>query len=364
MKISYLSNSPLDKKVANAVHVMHMSSSFAKNGHTLYLHAKCEANNNLKFYDEYGVKNNFTLVCTKALPIKFLGTLFYGLIQAIKTKFFVKPDICYSRCLISAFFAMKLGLKSIVEIHEMPHSKMIKKLYRYVLKDKNLLRIIVISEGLKIDLLREYTIKDILVAHDGAEISEKKAPFILHHRKEINIGYAGGLRDGNGLKLIVDLANELQELQFHIAGGNSEEIKKWQDHQTANNIQWYGKIEPNEVNAFLRECDVLLAPYQLGPKTAGGRDTARWMSPLKIFEYMASGKAMVVSKFKVLEEVLDENNAVLVQPDDFQAWKNAIEKLAYSSEKRAEIGENAYKNLVEKYTWQQRAKIVIDGLSI
>lgn len=108
MKISYLSSSPLDKKVANAVHVMHMSSSFAKNNHELYLHAKCNGKDNSIFYEEYGVESNFKIVCTPMLNIKFFGAFSYGFVQALKARFIIKPDVCYSRCLISAFFAMKL----------------------------------------------------------------------------------------------------------------------------------------------------------------------------------------------------------------------------------------------------------------
>jgi glycosyltransferase involved in cell wall biosynthesis len=364
MKISYLSNSPLDKKVANAVHVMNMSSSFSKNGHELYLHAKCNCKGKYKLYEEYGVENIFKIVCTKILRIKFFEPLFYGFIQAMKARFIIKPDICYSRCLISAFFAMKFGIKSIVEIHEMPHSRFLKWLYNSILRNENLLRVIVISDGLKIDLLHEYNVKNILVAHDGASIPEIKTPFVLQNNKKINIGYAGGLRDGNGVKLILDLAKELQNFQFHIVGGNPDEITKWQDYQYSDNIQWYGKVEPSKVSAFLQKCDILLAPYQVGPKTASGRDTARWMSPLKIFEYMASGKAMIVSRFEVLEEVLNDENSILVEAHNFLEWKSALEKLATNNEHRETIGKNAYKILSEKYTWQQRAKMVIKDLNI
>ena len=137
MQISYLSSSPLDKKVANAVHVMHMSSSFAKNNHELYLHAKCNGKDNSIFYEEYGVESNFKIVCTPMLNIKFFGAFSYGFVQALKARFIIKPDVCYSRCLISAFFAMKFGMKSIVEIHEMPHSKFLKWLYNSILRNEN-----------------------------------------------------------------------------------------------------------------------------------------------------------------------------------------------------------------------------------
>ncbi|AFL69139.1 glycosyltransferase [Sulfurospirillum barnesii] len=364
MKIAYLSNSPLEKKVANAIHVMNMASSFAKNGHQIYLHAKCNAQNRDFLFDDYGIKNDFKLICVQSKNIKFLGPILYGLIQAFKARLCIKPDLCYSRCLLSAFFTMNLGLKSIVEFHEMPHSKFLKWLYRSLLRNKNLLRVVVISEGLKLDLVKEFEISNIIVAHDGATLSYHSEKFLLENKKEINIGYAGGLREGNGLRLMMDLANELPLLQFHIVGGDINDIEQWKTLQRSNNINWYGKREPKEVGAFLHECDILLAPYQVGPKTSSGRDTARWMSPLKIFEYMASRKAMVVSKFEVLEEVLNKSNAILVNPDDFLAWRSAIENLASNISLRMELGENAYNCLLTKYTWEKRAKAVLEGLLV
>ena len=79
---------------------------------------------------------------------------------------------------------------------------------------------------------------------------------------------------------------------------------------------------------------------------------------------MASGKAMIVSRFEVLEEVLNDENSVLVEPDDFFEWKKALEMLVANNEHREAIGKNAYRILSEKYTWEQRAKIVMQGLNI
>ena len=79
---------------------------------------------------------------------------------------------------------------------------------------------------------------------------------------------------------------------------------------------------------------------------------------------MASGKAMIVSRFEVLEEVLNDENSILVEAHNFLEWKSALEKLATNNEHRETIGKNAYKILSEKYTWQQRAKMVIKDLNI
>jgi glycosyltransferase involved in cell wall biosynthesis len=144
-------------------------------------------------------------------------------------------------------------------------------------------------------------------------------------------------------------------------GGSAQEIIDWKLRQTSANVHWHGRLPPARVHAFLNVCDLLLAPYQHGPKTASGRDTSRWMSPLKIFEYMASGVPMVVSDFPVLREVLDGDMAMLVPVEDIDAWRQAICRLAESAEYRGKMGQSAFIAYQAHYTWSARARRVLEG---
>ena len=67
-------------------------------------------------------------------------------------------------------------------------------------------------------------------------------------------------------------------------------------------------------------------PYQrnvsIGIK---GSNTADWMSPLKLFEYMSSGVPIISSDLPVLREILeDRRNALLVPPKNFDSWDEAL----------------------------------------
>ena len=75
--------------------------------------------------------------------------------------------------------------------------------------------------------------------------------------------------------------------------------------------------------------DLLLMPYQnkvsIGVR---GQDTSRWMSPMKMFEYMAAGQAIVASDLPVLREILvHKHNAILTKADDVIEWETAIKML-------------------------------------
>jgi glycosyltransferase involved in cell wall biosynthesis len=92
------------------------------------------------------------------------------------------------------------------------------------------------------------------------------------------------------------------------------------------------------------------------------RNIAGYTSPLKLFEYMAHGKAIVASDLPVIREVLNRDIAMLVEPEDIKGWVNAIQALRNKA-LRAEISLKAFKYFNENFSWEQRARTIIDLLS-
>jgi glycosyltransferase involved in cell wall biosynthesis len=84
------------------------------------------------------------------------------------------------------------------------------------------------------------------------------------------------------------------------------------------------------------------------------------MSPLKVFEYMAAGKAIICSDLPVIREVLDNGrNAKLCPPEDVDEWERALVFLYSNSEIRKEIADNAKSDFNQHYSWQIRAKKIL-----
>ena len=107
--------------------------------------------------------------------------------------------------------------------------------------------------------------------------------------------------------------------------------------------------------------DVLLAPYQEDTRVPGGLNTARWMSPIKIFEYMASRKPILCSDLPVLREVLcHEENALLLPPREPQAWASALARLNSDAALAERLAETALRNFEERHTWQERARKILE----
>jgi glycosyltransferase involved in cell wall biosynthesis len=84
---------------------------------------------------------------------------------------------------------------------------------------------------------------------------------------------------------------------------------------------------------------------------------------MKVFEYMASGRAILSSDLSVLREVLSSENAVLLPPDDLEAWITAIRELQGDPQWRARLGDRARRD-VQQYSWETRAQTILAGISI
>jgi glycosyltransferase involved in cell wall biosynthesis len=111
------------------------------------------------------------------------------------------------------------------------------------------------------------------------------------------------------------------------------------------------------------QCDVMLAPYQRVVLVADGRtDAAPWMSPLKIFEYMAAGKPMLASDLPVIREILaNGDTALLLPPDQPALWAEALCRLRDDRDLRHRLGQSAHRTFLKRHTWIQRARAILDA---
>ena len=118
----------------------------------------------------------------------------------------------------------------------------------------------------------------------------------------------------------------------------------------ASRVTFTGLIPPAEVPARLREAGVLALP---NPASA---ISSEFTSPLKLFEYMASGRPIVASNLPSLREVLrDGENALLVEPGNPQALTAGIERIKNDPALGARLAARAAED-VRQFTWTRRAE--------
>jgi glycosyltransferase involved in cell wall biosynthesis len=106
--------------------------------------------------------------------------------------------------------------------------------------------------------------------------------------------------------------------------------------------------------------DILIMPYQDAIAGSSGGDTARFASPMKAFEYMASGRPILSSDLPVFREVLDETFAILLPAGDLKAWDEALKGLLGDEARRRRMGREATE-VAKGYSWVARAEKILVG---
>jgi len=355
----YISPSVIPSKSANSVHVMKMCNAFSKNGLSVELLCRKGFKKN-EIFDYYGVEKNFVVTSLLGFKNTKLNSLIYAfltLLYSIKGSF----KNIYSRNQLSSIFILLFSKRSLfIELHAPPKG-FYKLIFKYLVNKNRIKKIILISHALK-NIINDLKIfnDNILVCHDGADLLNNNKNKIIFNKNYFDIGYVGHLYKGRGIGIIIELARKNQRFNFHIIGGNKDDIVFWKKKVIHKNIIFHGHVEPKLVPIYLKNFDILIAPYQRKVQLANGLNTASWMSPLKIFEYMSANKPILTSDLFVLKEVLIHKvNAYLCNPDKLEEWDNGLKLLFSNSKFSKKISINAYKDFLKLYTWSARSKLIL-----
>lgn len=367
MRICYLSNSALPGEQANGVHVVNMCAALASLGHDVTLCAwrGREGIESKEVGDWYGASHDFRLAWLGDAKGKFASMISGWSLPGQAGS----HDLVIGRNLFACWAAGRRGHRVIFETHTpWQHLSLLKRLLlRDLFRRPGFRGAVVISRPIQISLVRHNVLAPelILIAPDAANEPLELGPAPLRAKKgRLSVGYLGHLYNGRGIEIIVALAEKLPQLDFHVVGGTKGSIAEWTAKTThINNLVFHGFVPPARTAAYRAACDILLAPYQKSVEIHGGLETSAWMSPLKLFEYMAAGKAIICSDLPVLHEVMKhDSNCLLCPPDDVSAWKNALMALAASPELRKRLGYAAKNEFKQHYTWRRRAERILEML--
>jgi glycosyltransferase involved in cell wall biosynthesis len=163
---------------------------------------------------------------------------------------------------------------------------------------------------------------------------------------------------------MIELAARHPEMTFLLAGGEPADVARYQsqaESRRLENVILTGFIANSDLPLYQAACDVLLMPYQAQVAASSGGDIAAFLSPMKLFEYLASGRAILSSDLPVLREVLNPANAVLLDPEDINSWSAALRTLQDDPLHRESLGQQARRD-ASAYTWEARARAILAGL--
>jgi glycosyltransferase involved in cell wall biosynthesis len=168
----------------------------------------------------------------------------------------------------------------------------------------------------------------------------------------VAVVFSGSFRPWHGVHVLEAAARRLasrKDLYFVLVGGEAAgEAAGYRGRRL-------GPVAYSEMPAVVAACDIGVAPY----------DTARlrqlrlgfFWSPLKIFEYMASGLPTVtIPRFPLTDIVREGLEGVHVVEADAAALAAAIERLAGDGPLRTEMGARARARVVERYSWARHCE--------
>lgn len=220
---------------------------------------------------------------------------------------------------------------------------------------------VTITQTLADDLAARYGPRDrVFVVPDGAS-PVAPTPTRLPGRdagseRRVRAAYAGHLYPWKGVDVFVQALAAVPEVDGLIVGGHPGETDLARVTALAKSLNLgarltiTGLLAPHEVDAALATADIFMLP---NTSTA---ISERYTSPLKLFEYLARGGAIIASDLPALREVLTNGEtALLVPPGDPAALAAALSALAADPDRRRRLGEAA-RSLSTDYTWDRRAE--------
>ncbi len=342
---------------------MKMCQGFSENGHSITLYARkgIEKDN---IFLSYGIRKTFNLEYCDYPSIPLLNHLYFS--HQVKKRIITNKyqDILYGRHIYSLYAVRNIGSPIIFEAHAPPANPLQKHLEKELFSHSNFKSLIVISDALRSEYIHLYPNldrKSVRTLHDAADPLENSTLDLVatwpgrHHA--LQVGYIGHLYPGKGMEIITKLAKLMPNTDFHVIGGTDNDITYWKKACKNRNLYFHGFIDHGKLTAYYQNLDVLLAPYQSQVQPSGrSGDISKWMSPLKLFEYMAAQKAIVCSDLPVLREILhDKVTGLFVKADDTNAWRQALTTLRKHPELRNLLGKNAFEQFQNHHTWRKRA---------
>lgn len=374
MKVACIAVSRIPSTTANSIQVMKACQAISQLGHEVHLYVP-KHKHLLKERDLasfYGVNTQFTIEWLASPP----GFRRYDFaFKAVRMARRWKADLTYVWFLQAGVFSLLAGLPVIIELHGPPEGRFGPTLFRLFQKLPGKKRALAITQALAALIRKKFdpNIVDdglIHISPNGVDLERYKdlplptdARSLLGLPPALTVGYTGHLYPGRGMTLLTELASCYPRINFLWVGGNDQEINQWRERLSANNIvniTLTGFIKNEQLPLYQAAADILLMPYERVITGSSGGNSSAYASPMKMFEYMASKRAIISSDLPVIREVLNSSNSVLCPAEDIEAWCQALGDLILDEARRQTLVEQAWLD-IQRYTWLERAHKALEG---
>ena len=386
MKLLYIANMRLPTEKAHGLQIHQNCEALADTGAQVRLWAARRVNpSRLRAgqtpWSFYGVKENFPIARIPSLDLMWiplpafqriafwLQWFSFASLAALRSRF-TAAEVVYSRDrLLLLLCGGRRGRQRAYEVHHVAERGLGRWLQGIVARRVEAL--FAVTQGVAQEL-REMGVRGerICVAPDGIRAENYETlPGRKAARRALGwpeagfiVTYIGQLQTmgmAKGVGTLVEALAPLPGTALAIVGGPeaavAEQRRDWRERGgAAERFLAPGQVPAARVPLYLAASDAGVLPF---PYT---RHFAQFASPMKLFEYMAAGCAIVASDLPSLREILREGEtALFTPPGDAAALRAALQRLRDEPALAERLGRTARAEVRQRYSWDARAAKIL-----
>lgn len=380
MKILYITGEVVPSNMGGSVHCFEVSRNLVKLGNEIFVVSQIDKNQ--KDYEEIeGIK---IIRCNlkffnKAMPILGIKTI-YNNFKKVKIDLIMERFYCTGGSGIIFSKIKKIPL--VLEVNNPHHEEVI---YKYNLRNNFLVKILRywsnyqfrnssnILTPLK-DIIPEKFQDRVMEISWGANIDIfnqelRNTPESLQIMKKYNlvnkiiIVYSGTFRKWQGVldipEIVKYVINKNKNIKFLLVG-NGDYKKEVEEKIKADKLQEYcvftGEQPYKLVPYFLSISHIGLAPFNIKGDYCLEK-FGFYYSPLKIFEYMASGLPVITTDYYPLNEIVkNDERGKIIKSGNIKGFADTILELSEDKDLRNRFGTNAISYVLQNYSWKSHTE--------
>lgn len=375
MRLIYVANVRIPSERAHGIQIMNTCSGLVSTGVEVELWIpENKGNNKEDPFEFYGLPKNFSILYLSGYSFfnaKFFGKVLFlirsllfsaSIVQRMFSRADYKNAIFYGRedimLYILSFFTKNIFWESHMGGRGFFAKELMKKSRGIVCISMGILsfyknmgiderKLLLSPDAVNMSIFSEA--KTMMKDHGNIKGVPKDA-FVVMYSGSIG-SYAW-----KGVDVFLDAIKYLKDdnIRFVVVGGSPKEVSKLKDIYSDERIVFIGQVRPHLVSSFLISADVLVVPNK-----AGDVLSEHYTSPMKLFEYMASGRPIIASSLPSIREILSERTAVFFKPNNSRDLAQKIEEILKNPDMYEGLSHSAYEE-VRQYTWVKRAQYIKD----
>lgn len=364
MRIAYVFDGPLPETGADTEQVVNTASALARRGHAMTLlvpGGEDKPTDVDQLRDYYHVTGDFSV---RHLKLRYRGLRLLEkwshALRARRHPALAAVDVVYTRNLPVATTMLRAGHRVIYE-HFRPWGDQFPPLQpylRWLLRHPKLLGAIFHSAFTRTAYLRLGAPPDrLLVAHNGWDPArmEPRLPRAAARAalglpaERFTVVYSGRMNLRKGLDILLAAARGAPEIDFVLVGSEGDGPVE-REASTLSNVRVVPWLKFGELAPWLYAADVLIVPPSLAPLERHGNTVL----PIKLFLYLAAGRALVAPQAPDTAELLNDANAVLLPPGDVATLVAALRALSADPRRTDRLAAAAFET-AKDLTWDARA---------